>query len=114
MFKVVTYLIIFLLTFDVKKTKRIVDIIYNKEVNSPTKTVVTNTVQAPSKVKARIVPKKQVKTEPIVEVKKPVTKQDELEQSLKELKAKKNKTVQDKNNIGVIEAVLKNFNKNLN
>jgi len=33
---------------------------------------------------------------------------------LVELRNKKNKTVKDKHTIGVLEAVLKNYNKNLN
>jgi hypothetical protein len=43
------------------------------------------------------------------EVVEPKTKRQELEESLRYLKSKVNKTVQDKNNIGVIEAVLKNM-----
>ena len=37
------------------------------------------------------------------------SKRQELEDSLRYLKSKVNKTVQDKNSIGVIEAVLKNM-----
>jgi len=43
------------------------------------------------------------------EVVEPKSKRQELEDSLRYLKYKVNKTVQDKNNIGVIEAVLKNM-----
>jgi len=43
------------------------------------------------------------------EVVEPKSKRQELEDSLRYLKSKVNKTVQDKNNIGVIEAVLKNM-----
>ena len=39
----------------------------------------------------------------------PKNKRQELEDSLRYLKSKINKTVQDKNSIGVIEAVLKNM-----
>lgn len=45
---------------------------------------------------------------PIVVVKKP-SKQDELLESLTYLKSKKTKTKQDKDSIGVLEAVLKNM-----
>jgi len=44
----------------------------------------------------------------------PVSKKQELEMGLVELRNKKNKTVKDKHTIGVLEAVLKNYNKNLN
>lgn len=43
------------------------------------------------------------------EVVAPKSKRQELEDSLRYLKSKVNKTVQDKNSIGVIEAVLKNM-----
>ena len=46
---------------------------------------------------------------PIVEVKKPSTKKDELIESLSYLKNKSSKTKQDKDSIGVLEAVLKNL-----
>ena len=45
---------------------------------------------------------------PIVEVKSP-SKRDELLESLTHLKSKKVKTKQDKDSIGVLEAVLKNM-----
>lgn len=110
MLKVITYLVGFLLTFDFNKTKKIVNIVFNKEevIETKTKTMVNN------RVMSRSIPKK---TTPVVnteKVVKPVTKQEELENSLKELKAKKNKTTKDKDTIGVIEAILKNYNKNLN
>jgi hypothetical protein len=46
---------------------------------------------------------------PVVEVKKPSTKKDELIESLSYLKNKSSKTKQDKESIGVLEAVLKNM-----
>jgi len=45
---------------------------------------------------------------PIFEIKKP-SKKDELLESLTYLKSKKTKTKQDKDSIGVLEAVLKNM-----
>ena len=48
-------------------------------------------------------------TKKLVEIKKPSTKKDELMESLKYLKDKQNKTKQDKDSIGVLEAVLKNM-----
>jgi hypothetical protein len=48
-------------------------------------------------------------SKPIVEVKKPSTKKDELIESLSYLKNKSSKTKQDKDSIGVLEAVLKNL-----
>ena len=48
-------------------------------------------------------------TKPIVQIKKPTTKKDELLESLGYLKSKKIKTKQDKDSIGVLEAVLKNM-----
>lgn len=48
-------------------------------------------------------------TKPIVQIKKPTTKKDELLESLNYLKNKKAKTKQDKDSIGVLEAVLKNM-----
>jgi methyl coenzyme M reductase gamma subunit len=49
-----------------------------------------------------------ITNKPIVEVKKP-SKRDELLESLTYLKSKKVKTKQDKDSIGVLEAVLKNM-----
>lgn len=43
------------------------------------------------------------------EIVEPVSKRQELEDSLRYLKSKTNKTIQDKNSIGIIEAVLKNM-----
>lgn len=48
-------------------------------------------------------------SKPIVEIKKPSTKKDELIESLSYLKNKSSKTKQDKDSIGVLEAVLKNM-----
>ena len=45
----------------------------------------------------------------VVEIKKPSTKKEELMESLKYLKDKQSKTKQDKDSIGVLEAVLKNI-----
>ena len=45
----------------------------------------------------------------VVEIKKPSTKKEELMESLKYLKDKHSKTKQDKDSIGVLEAVLKNM-----
>jgi hypothetical protein len=43
------------------------------------------------------------------EIVEPISKRQELEDSLLYLKSKTNKTIQDKNSIGIIEAVLKNM-----
>ena len=48
-------------------------------------------------------------TKRLVEIKKPSTKKEELMESLKYLKDKQSKTKQDKDSIGVLEAVLKNM-----
>jgi hypothetical protein len=48
-------------------------------------------------------------SKPIVEIKKPSTKKDELIESLSYLKNKSSKTKKDKDSIGVLEAVLKNM-----
>jgi hypothetical protein len=48
-------------------------------------------------------------TKRFVEIKKPSTKKDELIESLSYLKNKSSKTKQDKDSIGVLEAVLKNM-----
>ena len=48
-------------------------------------------------------------TKRLVEIKKPSTKKDELIESLSYLKNKSSKTKQDKDSIGVLEAVLKNM-----
>ena len=48
-------------------------------------------------------------TKRLVEIKKPSTKKEELMESLKYLKEKQGKTKQDKDSIGVLEAVLKNM-----
>jgi len=46
---------------------------------------------------------------PVVEVKKPANNKDELVEYLSYLKTKSSKTKQDKESIGVLEAVLKNM-----
>jgi hypothetical protein len=46
---------------------------------------------------------------PVVEVKKPANNKDELIEYLSYLKTKSSKTKQDKDSIGVLEAVLKNM-----
>jgi hypothetical protein len=48
-------------------------------------------------------------TKRLVEIKTPSTKKEELMESLKYLKEKQSKTKQDKDSIGVLEAVLKNM-----
>jgi hypothetical protein len=48
-------------------------------------------------------------TKRLVEIKKPSIKKDELIESLSYLKNKSSKTKQDKDSIGVLEAVLKNM-----
>jgi len=88
----IVYLITWLITWSDFKSKEVVRIIFTNEkelVNKPIyKTETTKTVEVIGSVKS---------------------KKDELQEALDILKAKKNKTVKDKNSIGVLEAVLNNY-----
>jgi hypothetical protein len=88
----IVYLITWLITWSDFKSKEVVRIIFTNEkelVNTPIyKTETTKTVEVIGSVKS---------------------KKDELQEALDILKAKKNKTVKDKNSIGVLEAVLNNY-----
>lgn len=90
--------------FNVKKKLRVVKKV---ETSKPEVTpIVTN-----NKVGAVVIKKtNSVSTDKV----KPMSKRQELEMGLVELRNKKNKTVKDRNTIGVLEAVLKNYNQNLN
>jgi hypothetical protein len=88
----IVYLITWLITWSDFKSKEVVRIIFTNEkelVNKPIyKTETTKTVEVIGSVKS---------------------KKNELQEALDILKAKKNKTVKDKNSIGVLEAVLNNY-----
>jgi len=88
----IVYLITWLITWSDFKSKEVVRIIFTNEkelVNKPIyKTETTKTVEVIGSVKS---------------------KKDELQEALDILKVKKNKTVKDKNSIGVLEAVLNNY-----
>jgi hypothetical protein len=62
-----------------------------------------------SEVKSDDVVEDSPKVDVEFEIVEPVSKRQELEDSLRYLKSKTNKTIQDKNSIGIIEAVLKNM-----
>lgn len=89
--KVIVFLIALAQSGSVDKSKSSVNFIFS-EVKS-------------DDVVVEVSPKVDVEFE-IVE---PVSKRQELEDSLRYLKSKTNKTIQDKNSIGIIEAVLKNM-----
>jgi hypothetical protein len=85
-------LIAWLITWSDFKSKEVVRIIFTDEKE------LTN------------LPVNKVETTKTVEVKGSVkSKKEELQEALDILKAKKNKTVKDKNSIGVLEAVLNNY-----
>ena len=88
----IVYLIAWLITWSDFKSKEVVRIIFTDEkelTNFPVnKTETTKTVEVKGSVKS---------------------KKEELQEALDILKAKKNKTVKDKNSIGVLEAVLNNY-----
>jgi hypothetical protein len=90
--KVIVFLISFAKSNSVNKSKSAVNFIFSD-------------VKVNTKPNSNVEPTIDVEFE-VVE---PKTKRQELEESLRYLKSKVNKTVQDKNNIGVIEAVLKNM-----
>ena len=88
----IVYLITWLITWSDFKSKEVVRIIFTDEKelkNIPiNKTETTKTVEAKGSVKS---------------------KKEELQEALDILKAKKSKTIKDKNSIGVLEAVLNNY-----
>ena len=88
----IVYLITWLITWSDFKSKEVVRIIFtdDKELtNVPVnKTETTKTVEVTGSVKS---------------------KKEELQEALDILRAKKNKTVKDKNSIGVLEVVLNNY-----
>jgi hypothetical protein len=88
----IVYLITWLITWSDFKSKEVVRIIFTDEkelTNLPVnKTETTKTVEVKGSVKS---------------------KKEELQEALDILKAKKSKTVKDKNSIGVLESVLNNY-----
>ena len=90
--KVIVFLITFAQSNSVEKSKSAVKFIFSD-------------VKVNTKPNSNVGPTIDVEYE-VVETK---SKRQELEDSLRYLKSKVNKTVQDKNSIGVIEAVLKNM-----
>jgi|APGre2960657373_1045057.scaffolds.fasta_scaffold142860_1 hypothetical protein len=90
--KELVYLITWLVTWSDFKSKEVVRIIFTNEKelrNVPTiKLETTKTVEFKGSVKS---------------------KKEELQEALSVLKSKKNKTVKDKNSIGVLESVLNNY-----
>ena len=88
--KVIVFLITFVQSNSIAKSKSAVKFIFS-DVKVNTNSTVEPTIDVDFEV---------------VETK---SKRQELEDSLRYLKSKVNKTVQDKNSIGVIEAVLKNM-----
>jgi hypothetical protein len=90
--KELVYLITWLITWSDFKSKEVVRIIFTNEKelrNLPTiKLETTKTVEFKGTVKS---------------------KKEELQDALSVLKSKKNKTVKDKNSIGVLESVLNNY-----
>ena len=90
--KVIVFLITFAQSNSIAKSKSAVKFIFSDvKVNTKPNSNVEQTIDVEFEV---------------VETK---SKRQELEDSLRYLKSKVNKTVQDKNSIGVIEAVLKNM-----
>ena len=90
--KLVMFLIIRLFIRNTDEAIRIYNTLFSKELTEPKKSSsITGTT-----------------SKPIVEIKTP-SKRDELLESLTYLKSKKTKTKQDKDSIGVLEAVLKNM-----
>lgn len=85
--ELLVYLISYLVTWNDYKSEEIVRIIFTEE----------------SKLKSDAV-KNSVTTN-----KNTVNKKTELENALLYLKSKKNKTVKDRNSIGILEAVLQNY-----
>ena len=90
--KVIVFLITFAQSNSIEKSKSAVKFIFSD-------------VKVNTKPNSNVEPTIDVEFE-IVD---PKNKRQELEDSLRYLKSKINKTVQDKNSIGVIEAVLKNM-----
>jgi TolA-binding protein len=90
--KVIVFLITFAQSNSIAKSKSAVKFIFSD-------------VKVNTKPNSNVEPTIDVEFE-VVETK---SKRQELEDSLRYLKSKVNKTVQDKNSIGVIEAVLKNM-----
>jgi hypothetical protein len=92
--KLLSLLLIRIFVHNIDDAIKIYNVIFpeQKTVVSDKKSVITGTT-----------------TKPIVEIKKPSTKKDELIESLSYLKNKSSKTKQDKDSIGVLEAVLKNM-----
>jgi hypothetical protein len=91
--KLVMFLIIRLFIRNTDEAIKIYNTLFSKELTEPKKS---------SSIKGTT-------SKPIVEIKKPSTKRDELIESLSYLKTKSSKTKQDKDSIGVLEAVLKNM-----
>ena len=89
--KVIVFLIALIQSGSVDKSKSSVNFIFS-EVKSDD-----------------IVGKDSPKVDLEFEIVEPISKRQELEDSLRYLKSKTNKTIQDKNSIGIIEAVLKNM-----
>ena len=90
--KVIVFLITFAQSNSVEKSKSAVKFIFSD-------------VKVNTKPNSNVGPTIDVEYE-VVETK---SKRQELEDSLRYLKSKVNKTVQDKNSIGIIQAVLKNM-----
>jgi hypothetical protein len=90
--KVIVFLITFAQSNSIEKSKSAVKFIFSD-------------VKVNTKPNSNVGPTIDVEYE-VVETK---SKRQELEDSLRYLKSKVNKTVQDKNSIGIIQAVLKNM-----
>lgn len=94
--KVIVFLITLIQSNSLEKSKSAVKFIFSN-VNPVVKSTVNSTVDNGPTIDVEF------------EVVEPKSKRQELEDSLRYLKSKVNKTVQDKNSIGIIEAVLKNM-----
>ena len=94
--KVIVFLITLIQSNSVEKSKSAVKFIFS-DVKSEGKSIVNPTVDNGPTIDVEF------------EVVEPKSKRQELEDSLRYLKSKVNKTVQDKTSIGIIEAVLKNM-----
>ena len=94
--KVIVFLITLIQSNSVGKSKSAVKFIFS-DVKPEGKSIVNPTVDNGPTIDVEF------------EVVEPKSKRQELEDSLRYLKSKVNKTVQDKNSIGIIEAVLKNM-----
>jgi len=94
--KVIVFLITLIQSISVEKSKSAVKFIFS-DAKSEGKSIVNPTVDNGSTIDVEF------------EVVEPKSKRQELEDSLRYLKSKVNKTVQDKTSIGIIESVLKNM-----